>query len=236
SSAIERQQTKWVSLVFIASLTINSVETIAPWLVAPLHLTSAQLTLIFTPVISVYDLLVPFCLGIAITRFHLWSIDIIIRRTLIYGSLTAVLAAAYISVVLLAQGVTQRLTGFSGQQPIVTVGSTLLIAALVAPLRRRIQALIDRAFYRGRYDAALTLADFGARLRTATDLEALREDLMSVVRQTMRPEHVTLWLAQRSRPAAELDMPAPHASETARYPTRANVSASVSSSKSGGWM
>lgn len=147
--------------------------------------------------ITFFILLGPLYVGMAITRSHLWSIDVIIRRTLIYGSLTAVLAAFYFGVVIGAQFVTQRLTGASKQEPVVIVATTLLIATLVAPLRRWIQAGIDRAFYRSKYDARLTLTAFSAKMRVETDLEELSEDLVAVVHETMQPAHVTLWLRQR---------------------------------------
>lgn len=197
SSPIQRQQTKWVSLGVIGGLAINSLEVIALWLLPALHLTTALHTLFFTPAITFFILLGPLYVGMAITRSHLWSIDVIIRRTLIYGSLTAVLAVFYFGVVIGAQFVTQRLTGVSKQEPVVIVATTLLIATLVAPLRRWIQAGIDRAFYRSKYDARLTLTAFSAKMRVETDLEELSEDLVAVVHETMQPAHVTLWLRQR---------------------------------------
>jgi hypothetical protein len=131
-------------------------------------------------------------LGIAITRYRLFDIEVIIRRTLVYSALTAVLAGVYFGSVLVLQTVVRRVTG--GESPVVIVLSTLLIAALAAPLRRRVQATIDRRFYRRKYDAAQTLAAFGASVRDETDLGRLTERLRGVVEETMQPESVGLWL------------------------------------------
>jgi hypothetical protein len=138
--------------------------------------------------------MLPIGAGIAILRYRLYDIDIIIRRTLIYAALTAILAVIYFAVVIGAQSVIQALTGQRGQQPVIIVATTLLIAALFNPLRRRLQTAIDHRFYRRRYDAAKTLAAFGATLRTETDLDQLSEHLLAVVQQTMQPASVSLWL------------------------------------------
>jgi hypothetical protein len=153
--------------------------------------------LFFTPAITFFVLLGPLYVGMAITRSHLWSIDVIIRRTLIYGTLTAVLATVYFGMVIGVQSVTRRLTGAPEQEPVVIVATTLLIATLFAPLRRWIQAGIDRAFYRRKYDASLTLTAFGEKMRVKTDLGELSDDLVAVVQETMQPAHVTLWLRQQ---------------------------------------
>lgn len=136
-------------------------------------------------------------------RSQLWNIDVIIRRTLIYGTLTAILAAVYVSVVIGAQSLVQALTGQRGQRPVVIVASTLLIATLFDPLRRHLQAFIDRRFYRRTYNAARTLAAFGATLRTETDLAQLSEHLVTVARETIQPAHVSLWLRQPERHSPE---------------------------------
>src|SRR5215211_7745067 len=131
-------------------------------------------------------------MGIAILRYRLYEIDTLINRTLVYGALTAILAALYFGGIVLLQRVFVLLTG--EQSTLAVVASTLLIAALFNPLRRRIQSFIDRRFYRSKYDARKTLEGFSAKLRDETDLDALSDDLVGVVRETMQPEHVWLWL------------------------------------------
>jgi hypothetical protein len=142
--------------------------------------------------------LVPIAVGVAVLKYRLYDIDIIINRALVYGSLTAMLVALYLGGVVLLQRLFVLLTG--QQSTLAVVASTLLIAALFTPLRRRIQSFIDRRFYRRKYDARKTLEAFSAKLRDETDLEALRGDLVGVVRETMRPSHVSLWLRPESAP------------------------------------
>jgi len=125
----------------------------------------------------------PAAVAIAILRYRLYGIDIIINRTLVYGPLTALLAGLDVCSVVLLQNLFQALVGESSQ--LAVVASTLIIAASFAPLRRRIQALVDRRFYRSRYDARKTLDEFAARLRNETDLDRLGGDLVAVVSETM---------------------------------------------------
>jgi hypothetical protein len=136
----------------------------------------------------------PVATGIAILRYHLYNIDILINRALVYGALTATLAAVYFGGVATTQTLFHALTGQEQQPQLAIVVSTLVIATLFNPLRRRIQSFIDRRFYRRKYDAARTLEAFSARLRDETDLEALNNELVGVVRETMQPPHVSLWL------------------------------------------
>jgi hypothetical protein len=135
------------------------------------------------------------CIGVAALRYRLFDIDVLIRQTLVYGTLTALLAASYVALVLAAQEVVQALTGRTGQQPAVLVASTLLVAALFTQLRRGIQAVIDRRFYRRKYDAERTLAAFGTTLSSEVDLERLRQLVLAVVAETMQPVHASLWLS-----------------------------------------
>ncbi len=194
----ERQQTKWVVFGLAVALGGFALFLISVSLFLPPDLRNAPGARVLVPTTVNYGLLlvIPISIAIAVLRSQLWNIDIIIRRTLIYGSLTAILAAVYFALVIGAQAIVQALTGQRGQQPVFIVASTLLIAALFTPLRRRLQAFIDRRFYRRKYDAARTLSAFGATLRTETDLGELSEHLISVVQETMQPSHVSLWLRQ----------------------------------------
>jgi hypothetical protein len=140
----------------------------------------------------------PFAIGIAILRYRLYEIDILINRTLVYGSLTVTLVALYFGGIVVLQRVFVALTG--QQSTLAVVASTLLIAALFTPLRRRIQSFIDLRFYRSKYDARKTLEAFSTHLRNETDLEALSGDLVGVVRETMQPAHVSLWLRPETAP------------------------------------
>ncbi|MDQ3862569.1 MAG: hypothetical protein M3317_03555, partial [Actinomycetota bacterium] len=137
---------------------------------------------------------VPIAVGFAVLKYRLYDIDVIINRTLVYGSLTAVLVALYFTGIVVLQRIFVLLTG--QQSTLAVVASTLLIAALFNPLRRSIQAFIDRRFYRSKYDARKTLEAFSARLREETDLGTLTDDLVRMVNETMQPAHVSLWLRQ----------------------------------------
>jgi hypothetical protein len=136
----------------------------------------------------------PIGMGVAVLRYRLYNIDLLINRTLVYGALTAMLAVVYFGGVATTQAIFRALTGQEHQPQLAVVVSTLVIAALFIPLRRRIQAFIDRRFYRRKYDARKTLEAFSAKLRDETDLDALSDDLVGVVRETMQPAHVSLWL------------------------------------------
>jgi hypothetical protein len=136
----------------------------------------------------------PIAIGVAILRYRLYEIDLLINRTLVYGSLTALLAVVYFGGVSATQLIFRALTGQERQPQLAIVVSTLVIAALFNPLRRRIQAFIDWRFYRRKYDAAKTLEAFSVKLRDETDLNTMSSDLVGVVRQTMQPAHISLWL------------------------------------------
>jgi hypothetical protein len=180
SRATERQQLKW--LVYDAALV---------GLIAPFFLGVESLTLVAVLGVFAYAS-IPVATGVAILKYHLYDIDLLINRTLVYGPLTATLVALYFGGVVLLQSLIVALTG--QQSTLAVVASTLLIAGLFNPLRRRIQAFIDRRFYRRKYDAAKTLETFSAKLRDETDLDALSDDLVGVVNETMQPAHVSLWL------------------------------------------
>ena len=187
SRGIERQQLKW----FVYAMAIGLMGSIGLFAVVWFSVNSNPDTSLWTLV----TVGMPIAAGIAILRYRLYDIDIIIKRTLVYGSLTAILAALYFALVIGAQHVTQAFTGQQvGQQPVVIVLSTLLIAALFQPLRARLQRWMDRRFYRSRYNAAKTLAAFSATLRSELDPDELRGRLLGVVEETMRPTHVSLWL------------------------------------------
>jgi hypothetical protein len=146
---------------------------------------------------------VPVAIGLAILRYRLYAIDLIINRTLVYVTLTATLALVYLGGVTATQTVFRVLTGQEQQPQLAVVISTLVIAALFNPLRRRIQGFIDRRFYRSKYDARKTLETFSAKLRDETDLDALSGDLVGVVRETMQPAHVSLWIRPDTLPKTE---------------------------------
>jgi hypothetical protein len=145
----------------------------------------------------------PMAIGIAVLRYRLYNIDQIINRTLVYSSLTAMLLALYFGGIVVLQRIFVLLTG--EKSTLAVVASTLLIAALFMPLRRRIQSFIDRSFYRRKYDARKTLEAFSSQLRNETDLEALSDDLVGVVRETMQPAHVSLWLRPSSSGVEDTD-------------------------------
>ena len=189
----QRQQAKWLffGLAELIVLTIlyDLIGSLIPGLGAPDSLYQlANGTLTF-----VLFLFIPLSVAIAILRSRLWDIDVLIRRTLVYTILTVILALIYAGLVL---GFGSLVRGLLDQQqnPLVIVASTLVIAALFQPLRHGIQRVIDRRFYRRKYDAAKTVEAFSATLRNEVDLSQLREHLLAVVQETMQPTHVSLWL------------------------------------------
>ena len=187
---VERQQIKWFVYAAAITLIVIVLGYIIPSAIdTPLWFERAgwALNIAVTPAI-------PVSIAIAILRYRLYEIDTLINRTLVYGTLTATLAAVYLGGVAIIQNIFRALTSQQEQPQLAIVVSTLVIAALFMPLRRRIQGFIDRRFYRSKYDARKTLEAFSAKLREETDLEALGDDLTGVVRETMQPAHVSLWL------------------------------------------
>jgi hypothetical protein len=184
----ERQQIKWFALAAAFAAIGWVAITLAYGMEESLVVVGAQLLQLIS------FLSIPMAVGIAVLKHRLYDIDLIINLTLVYGALTATLAAVYFGGVTATQAVFRTLSGQEQQPQLAVVVSTLVIAALFNPLRRRIQGFIDRRFYRSKYDARKTLEAFGAQLREETDLDRLREDLVGVVRETMQPTHVSLWL------------------------------------------
>jgi hypothetical protein len=193
ASGAERQQLKWFAL---AAVLIGAI-TVGHLLFLDLLLPEAFLNLLDAATITCLYVAV----GIAILRYRLYDIDRIINRTLVYGPLTAMLVALYVGGVVVLQYAFRALTG-SGSQ-LAIVASTLVIAALFNPLRRRLQNFIDHSFYRRKYDAAKTLEAFSAKLRDETDIDALNSELLSTVRETMQPEHVSLWFREQESGAKD---------------------------------
>ena len=194
SSPTQRQQTKWVVFGLAMALGGASVVALLDLVVPRGVLTS----LVGTTAFYIFTLLIPLSIAVAVLRYHLYDIDTLINRTLVYGSLSVTLVALYFGGIVLLQRLFVVLTG--EKSTLAVVASTLLIAALFTPLRRRIQAFIDRRFYRRKYDARKTLEAFSLKLRDETDLDAVSDDLVGVVRETMQPAHVSLWLSPEPTP------------------------------------
>ncbi len=186
ATGVERQQMKWFAYG-TAAFAVGIILIVIPLAMGTPPWFEWTGQAIFTAAGAA----VPISIGIAILRYRLYDIDRLINRTLVYGALTTSLALVYIGTVVGLQYAFRILTG--GGLQLAIVASTLVIAALFSPLRHRIQDFIDRRFYRSKYDAVKTIETFGARLRDETDLEALSEDLVSVVRETMQPAHASLW-------------------------------------------
>jgi hypothetical protein len=193
SGPVQREQTKWVVFGTV-SAALGVVAFELPFPGSPLNQFNPLFALAIEAGLYASLLLIPLSIGVAILHNRLWDIDIVINRTLVYGALTATLAAVYFGGVATVQAIFRTLTGQEEQPQLAIVVSTLVIAALFNPLRRRIQSLIDRRFYHRKYDARKTLEAFSAKIRDETDLDALSDDLVGVVRETMQPAHVSLWL------------------------------------------
>jgi hypothetical protein len=196
SNPVEREQSRWVVFGLVAG-GLGAVAFNVPIQSSIAQFSSPYALVIDAGFISSM-LMIPLTIGVAILHHRLWDIDVIINRTLVYGFLTATLVAGYFGGVVLLQQLFIVITG--QKSTLAVVASTLLIAALFDPLRRRIQAFIDKRFYRRKYDIRKTLEAFAAELRDETNLDALSDDLVEVVRETMQPAHVSLWLRPDTSP------------------------------------
>ncbi|MBI3941859.1 MAG: hypothetical protein HY326_02510 [Chloroflexi bacterium] len=196
SSPTQQQQTKWivfgVTVPFLLSIFFNLASLVLPT-VEQASFAILVYALISQPIFLMALLLVPVSITISILRYRLWDIDLIINRALVFGLLTMTLGLVYLVSVVALQQVFQMLTGQTSE--LAVVYSTLAIAALFTPLRRGLQTMIDRRFYRHKYDATQTLAAFSATVRDEVDLSKLNEDLLGVVEEAMQPAHVSLWLS-----------------------------------------
>ncbi len=215
STPSQRQQTKWVVFGLVLFIVgFISLESFGQIFFIPFSNGHPSSTVVFlinlaaVTILNTMSLLIPCSIAIAILRSRLWDIDIIINRTLVYGTLTVLLALLYFGLVIGLESLVRLFSGQASQSPVIIVASTLAIAALFQPLRRRIQAIIDRRFYRRKYDAAKTIAAFSATLRNEVDLNTLREHLLNVVQETMQPAHVSLWLRKPTRTENQPRQPA----------------------------
>ncbi len=192
SSPRERQQTKWVVFGLAVPITVAVIVTV-PYLIFPVAASPGSLyPLAYNQVGILLSLCIPLSFGFAMLRSRLWEIDVLINRTLVYGTLTVILTGVYVGLVIGLSALLRSI--ISHDSGVAIVISTLAIYWLFRPLRRRIQQIIDRRFYCSKYDAAKTVAAFSATLRQEVDLEQLREQLLAVVQETMQPAHVSLWL------------------------------------------
>jgi hypothetical protein len=199
SNATQRQQTKWVALGMMAALGVFIVLILSTLVFPSLGQQGSLYDFLSLTGTICCMLLIPLALLLAVLRYRLYDIDLLINRALIYGTLSATLVAVYVGAITTLGYASRALTGGAEQSQLAIVASTLAIAALFQPLRRRIQATIDRRFYRRKYDAARTLATFSATLRDETELERLRADLLVTVEEAMQPAHVSLWLRGMAR-------------------------------------
>jgi hypothetical protein len=203
SDRIQRQQTKWV--VFGVAIAIAGALTTIFTVGAAVDLPPEEVgpKMLSMLLMDAFGMLIPLSIGIAVLRSGLFDIDVVINRALVYGALTAMLALVYLGGVVSLQYAFRALAGQGSQSAVVA--STLAIAALFNPLRRRIQAFVDRRFYRSKYDARKTLEAFSSRLRDETDLGRLGDEVVDVVKETMQPAHASLWLRTAPAPGKGAD-------------------------------
>jgi hypothetical protein len=197
-SPVQRQQGKWIFFGGSVVIIIDVGLSVPGYIFPSLMQASSFYQFVTTPVYLVISLIYPLCLGLAILRYRLWDIDIIIHRTLVYSTLTVVLAVIYEVSVFTLQTLTSGLTFIKGNQ-LAIIASTFLIGGLFKPVYDRTRSLIDRRFYRRKYDAARTVAAFSETIRDEVDLNQLCAKLTAVVQETMQPTHVSLWLSPPKR-------------------------------------
>jgi hypothetical protein len=194
STPVQRLQTRWVVFGIVAAL-----GGVCVLVVLDLIVPGAVMASVFgSTALFLFAFLMPLSIGVAVLRYRLFDIDVLINRTLVYGSLTVTLATVYLGSVVATQFLFRTFTGQEQQPQLAVVVSTLAIAAIFNPLRHRLQNIIDRRFYRRKYDVRQTLSAFSGKLREETDLEQLRAELVSAIRETMQPEHVSIWLREPS--------------------------------------
>jgi hypothetical protein len=203
STEVERQQTKWVVYGFIFLIGVNQLFWQPYVLIPALHQPDSLYLLLSYPDDFFAISILVVCFSVAILRYRLWDIDALINKTLVYGLLTGILGALYVGLVLGLQTLASTIMGQAREQPVALVISTLVAFFIAQPLRRRIQALIDRRFYRKKYDAEKALAAFSSTLRGEVDLEQLREQLLAVVQETMQPTSLSLWIRPLKQRASE---------------------------------
>ena len=198
-NAVERQQTKWfvfgLSIIFLLTILQGIFQTLAP----SSSIAYVAYQLFNGPFWLLLWTIVLLMVSIPILRYRLWDIDVIINRAMVYVSLTVLLGTLYVGLILALQSLVHVVTGNISDQPLIIVGSTLIIAALFQPLRHRIQQFIDRRFYRRKYNATKIVTSFSATLHQEVDLDQLREQLVAVVQETMQPTSVSLWLYQSNQ-------------------------------------
>jgi hypothetical protein len=193
STPVQRQQTKWIVFCLLFCTLVGFGAEFPTLIFMSLNILYEVFATTLTTLVL---LLFPLSVGFAILRYRLWDIDVLINRTLVYGSLSTLLALIYFGCVFGLQSLFHALTAQVSSSPLIIVVSTLAVAALFQPLRHRLQQAIDRRFYRQKYDAAKMLSSFATTLRGELDLAELREHLVAVVQETMQPSHITLWLSQ----------------------------------------
>jgi len=225
STPLERQQTKWVVVGLAIPIAVSLGMTALGLGIPALAASSAAFGLAYNEGVFLFSFCLPLAFGFAVLRYRLWDIDSLINRALVYGSLTATLTAVFVGLVIGLQALLGSLLGGidqdSGQDSgVAIVVSTLAIVILIGPLRRRLQAVIDRRFYRRKYDAAKIVEAFSAKLRQEVSLTELHERLIGVVNETMRPAHLSLWLASpvNERDAERPDATAPEAPQARARP------------------